>query len=111
MNIKALIKYYIEQSGNNFTSIINIINNKFNRNDTIQNLHKKLKNETIRYYEVNEIANAAGYKLKWIDMNNYDKDKLMNILNDELGNFKYTDVEKIINALGFKLEWIYEKKN
>ena len=38
---------------------------KPNSKSPLQNLSNKLNNETIRYTEVKEIADALGYEIKW----------------------------------------------
>ena len=66
MDIKNEIKAYIVRSGYTMTEIIDMINKKYNRNDTVQNLSNKLSRGTIRYSEVLEIADIIGYEIKWI---------------------------------------------
>lgn len=48
------------------TEIIELINEKYDRNDTVQNLSNKLARGTIKYSEVKEIADVIGYDVKWI---------------------------------------------
>lgn len=66
MNIRNEIKAYIVSSGYTMTEIVDMINKKYNRNDTVQNLSNKLSRGTIRYSEVKEIAEAMSYEIRWI---------------------------------------------
>lgn len=66
MDIKNEIKSYIVKSGYSMTEIIDILNEKYNRNDTVQNLSNKLARGTIRYSEAKEIADVIKCEIKWI---------------------------------------------
>ncbi|HHV25973.1 MAG TPA: LLM class flavin-dependent oxidoreductase [Tissierellia bacterium] len=67
MDIKNEIKSYIVRSGYTMTEIVNMINKKYNKNDTVQNLSNKLSRGTIRYSEAKEIAEVIEYKIEWIE--------------------------------------------
>lgn len=64
-NIKNEIKANITRKGFTITALNDALNEKFNRNNTVQNLSGKINNETIRYKEIIEIADVLGYKIKW----------------------------------------------
>ncbi|MCK9444604.1 MAG: LLM class flavin-dependent oxidoreductase [Tissierellaceae bacterium] len=66
MDIRNELKSYIVRSGLTMTEIIELINEKYDRNDTVQNLSNKLARGTIKYSEVKEIADVIGYDVKWI---------------------------------------------
>ena len=66
MDIKNEIKSYIVRSGYSMTEIIEMINKKYDRNDTVQNLSNKLTRGTIKYSEAKEIAEVIGYEIRWI---------------------------------------------
>ncbi|MEY8416345.1 LLM class flavin-dependent oxidoreductase [Tissierella praeacuta] len=65
MDIKNEIKSYIVLSGYTMTEIVEMINKKYNRNDTVQNLSNKLARGTIKYSEAKEIADVIGYEIEW----------------------------------------------
>lgn len=67
MDIRNELKSYIVRSGLTMTEIIEMINIKYDRNDTVQNLSNKLARGTIRYSEAKEIADVIGYDIKWIE--------------------------------------------
>ncbi|WP_313757156.1 LLM class flavin-dependent oxidoreductase [Tissierella sp.] len=69
MDIKNEIKSYIVKSGYTMTEIIEMVNKKYNKTDTVQNLSNKLTRGTIRYNEVLEIADICGYNIEWIEKN------------------------------------------
>ena len=66
LDIRNELKSYIVRSGLTMTEIIELINEKYDRNDTVQNLSNKLARGTIKYSEVKEIADVIGYDVKWI---------------------------------------------
>jgi len=66
---KNEIKSYIVKSGYTMTEIIEMVNKKYNKTDTVQNLSNKLTRGTIRYNEVLEIADICGYNIEWIEKN------------------------------------------
>ncbi|WP_230869409.1 hypothetical protein [Iocasia frigidifontis] len=45
------------------------MNKRYNINKTLQNLSNKIRQETIKYSEVKEIADILGYEIKWIKNN------------------------------------------
>lgn len=63
-SIKAEIKGYIVMSGWRMGDVAKKIS-KANSKSPLQNLSNKLNNETIKYTEVKEIADALGYEIKW----------------------------------------------
>lgn len=67
MDIKNELKSYIVRSGFTMTQIVEMINEKYNRTDTVQNLSNKLGRGTIKYSEAKEIAEVIGYDIKWVE--------------------------------------------
>jgi hypothetical protein len=63
------IKILLAMNNTSMTDLLNILNEMFEKNDSLPNLHKKLTKETIRYTEIQEIAEALGYELYWIPKN------------------------------------------
>ena len=64
-NLKNEIKANIMRKGFTLTALNAALNERFKRNNTVQNLASKINNETIRYKEIIEIADVLGYKIKW----------------------------------------------
>lgn len=63
--IKNEIRSYMVAKGHTFESLANLLSEKYQRNDTAQNLSNKLQRGSIKYAEVIEIAEALGYKISW----------------------------------------------
>lgn len=66
MGFREEIKSIIVKSGWTMSDIIEALNEKYNRKDTVQNLSNKLSRETLKYREALEIAEVIGYKIEWI---------------------------------------------
>lgn len=66
MGLKEDMKAYIIKSGWSLTKLQEEINKRNNTNYSVQNLSKKINNETLKYSEVLEIAEITGYKIEWI---------------------------------------------
>ncbi len=66
MGIKEDIKILLIHSNKTMKELVDILNEKHNRNDTPQNLSNKLSRGTLKYSEALEIADALGYKIEWI---------------------------------------------
>lgn len=47
------------------TELIQRLNERFSRSDTVQNLSNKLKRGTLKYSEALEIATVIGYEITW----------------------------------------------
>ncbi len=48
------------------TDLVNLLNQKYNRNDSLQNLSKKLSNNTLKYREAEEIAEVLNCDIQII---------------------------------------------
>jgi hypoxanthine-guanine phosphoribosyltransferase len=68
MGIKEDIKSKIIQSGKTMSEVIELINNKYNKNDTVQNLSNKLSRGTLKYSEALEIADVIGCTIQWVKL-------------------------------------------
>ncbi len=66
MTIKDDIKAIIVKSGWTMSDIVKSLNEKYNRQDSVQNLSAKLSRGTIKYREALEIAEIIGYNIEWI---------------------------------------------
>lgn len=64
--IKNEIRGYIVSKGYTFESLAKLISEKYDRNETAQNISNKLQRGAIKYAEVIEIAEALGFKINWI---------------------------------------------
>lgn len=65
LNIRKKIKKILVEEDLTLTEVVNRLNEKYNRNDTIQNLSNKLSRETLKYKEAIEIASVIGYEIVW----------------------------------------------
>jgi hypothetical protein len=70
MGLKEDIKSLIVKSGLTMNEVVNRINDKYNRQDSVSNLSNKLTRGTLRYREAEEIAEAIGYRIEWIKNDN-----------------------------------------
>lgn len=59
------IKAIIIMSGWTMTRVVDEINKKYNRSDTLQIFSNKLKRGGLRYREAQEIAEVLGMTIKW----------------------------------------------
>lgn len=65
MGIKEDIKSYIIKSGWNISKVTEELNKRNDTDLTVQNLSKKINNETLKYSEVLQIADIIGYEIEW----------------------------------------------
>jgi len=65
VGVKEDIKAIIVQSGWTMSNLVQALNEKFDRNDTVQNLSNKLSRGTLKYKEALEIAEVLGLKIEW----------------------------------------------
>lgn len=66
MGLKEEIKSYIAISGLTLTQIQQKLNEINGTNHSVQNLSKKINNETLKYSEIQQLANILGYSITWI---------------------------------------------
>lgn len=66
MGVKEDIKSIIVKSGWTLTDVVKALNEKYSRNDTVQNLSNKLARGTLKYREALEIAEVLGYTIEWV---------------------------------------------
>jgi len=64
MDIKKEIKVLLVRENLSMRKLIDLMNEKNNTSDTVQNLSKKLTRGTIRFNEVEQIVDALGYNLE-----------------------------------------------
>ena len=62
-NIGEQVKFLAAMQGYNMTQLKEVINSKFNKIDSVRNLHNKIKNKTFRVSELTEIAEILGYEI------------------------------------------------
>ena len=65
MGVKEDIKSYIVKSGWTISKVQDELNKKNGTDFGMQNLSKKINNETIRYNEILQIADIIGYTIDW----------------------------------------------
>ena len=65
MPIKETVKIAMVKSDVTLTELVRLLNEKYQREDTIQNLGKKINKGTLKYREAEEIAEILGYTIEW----------------------------------------------
>jgi len=60
-NVRNLIKLLTTFEGKTLTRLKVDINHKYNKNDSLENLTNKLRNETVKVTELLEIFDILGY--------------------------------------------------
>lgn len=65
MSIRDEIKSMIIKSGWTMSDLVRALNEKYSRNDSVQNLSNKLSRQTLKYKEAQEIAEIIGYEIRW----------------------------------------------
>ncbi|AIY81152.1 hypothetical protein U728_530 [Clostridium botulinum 202F] len=65
MSIKNDLKSHIAKTGWTISKIQEELNKKNNTTFSVQNLSKKINNETLKYSEVLEIADIIGFNIIW----------------------------------------------
>ena len=65
MGVKEDIKSYIVKSGWTISKVQEELNKRNGTDFGMQNLSKKINNETIRYNEILQIADIIGYTIEW----------------------------------------------
>lgn len=70
MRIKDDFKVLMIKAGFTMTDLVKGLNEKYNRDDSVQNLNGKLTRETLRYKEALEIAEVMGYEIQWVQKEN-----------------------------------------
>ena len=65
MGVKEDIKSYIVKSGWTISKVQEELNKRNGTNFGMQNLSKKINNETLRYNEILQIADIIGYTIEW----------------------------------------------
>ncbi len=67
MNIKEQIKIALIQRNMTLTELYNQLKNKYNKDYSLQNLSSKINRNTLKYTEVQEIADILQYDIVWQD--------------------------------------------
>ncbi|MFR1833230.1 MAG: LLM class flavin-dependent oxidoreductase [Lachnospiraceae bacterium] len=65
MALKDDLKALIIKSGWTMTQVVEELNRKYNRNTSVQNFSSKLKRESLKYTEVEEVLEIIGYTITW----------------------------------------------
>lgn len=67
MSVKEQIKIALIKKNLTLSELVNKLNIKYNRNDSVQNLSAKLSRNTLKYREAEEIAEILGITILWED--------------------------------------------
>ncbi len=62
-NIKNQVKSIATVNDLTLTKLKELVNKKYNRNDSVLNLRKKLTNKTIKLPELEEVLDILGYEI------------------------------------------------
>jgi hypothetical protein len=65
MSLKDELKALIIKSGWTMTQVVDELNKKYDRNMSVQNFSAKLKRESLKYTEVEEVLEIIGYSIAW----------------------------------------------
>ena len=65
MALKDELKALIIKSGYTMTQVVEELNKKYNQNTSVQNFSAKLKRESLKYTEVEEVLDIIGYSITW----------------------------------------------
>ena len=65
MALKDDLKALIIKYGWTMTQVVQELNKKYNRNTSVQNFSSKLKRESLKYTEVEEVLEIIGYTITW----------------------------------------------
>ncbi|MPM73246.1 hypothetical protein SDC9_120222 [bioreactor metagenome] len=66
MPIKEAVKIVMFKCDVSLTQLVHLLNEKYDCQDTIQNLEKKINKGTLKYREAEEIAEVLGYEIQWV---------------------------------------------
>lgn len=64
-NMKNEVKAQITRKGYSMTKLAELLNEKCNKNTSVQSISNKLSRGTISYKEILEIADVLGYEIIW----------------------------------------------
>lgn len=65
MALKEDLKAAIIKSGFTMTQVVDLLNVKYGRDTSVQNFSAKLKRESLKYTEVQEVLDIIGYTIVW----------------------------------------------
>ncbi|WP_270816345.1 LLM class flavin-dependent oxidoreductase [Hungatella effluvii] len=65
MALKEDLKAAIIKSGFTMTQVVDLLNIKYGRDTSVQNFSAKLKRESLKYTEVQEVLDIIGYTIVW----------------------------------------------
>lgn len=66
MPIKNIVKAVLATKDLTMTDLVNLLNEKYDRHDSLANLSKKLNNNTLKFREAEEIADVLNCDVKMI---------------------------------------------
>ena len=66
MSLRFNLKAIITQQGFTLSQVNEEINKRHNTNLGFQNFSNRLRNETFKYNEVEEILDIVGYDIQWV---------------------------------------------
>lgn len=67
MSVKEQIKIALIKRNITLTQLHDKLKERYNKTDSLQNLSSKINRNTLKYSEVEEIANVLNYKIEWTE--------------------------------------------
>lgn len=64
---ERLIKSFLALKGMSLTDLAKLINEETDKSESVQSLSQKLKRGTIKYVEMEKIAQLLGYEITWVN--------------------------------------------
>lgn len=65
INIHKNLKKTMAEEDITFVKVVELLNQKYDKNYSVANLHKKIKSKTVKYEEIEMILDILGYDLIW----------------------------------------------
>jgi hypothetical protein len=65
MPLKEDLKALIIKTGWSMTAVVKKLNEKYNRQTSVQNFSSKLIRGTLKYSEVEEVLEIIGFEIEW----------------------------------------------
>ena len=67
MGLREEIKSRIAIKDMTMTEVVNELNERLDKDYSLANFSSKLSRSTLKYEEIEEIADILGYEIKWVE--------------------------------------------
>lgn len=121
-SFKNQLKMLLMSKNMTMTQLVELLNERYGRTDSLQNLANKIRKETIRYSEVMEIAEVLNIQIQWTEIKPHiDKPdpnpsemsemlKAIQMISEKLENHQYI-LDSITNKTPVQIKKIDKFKN